>query len=386
MKAGTQPPLHSAEVRLLLERCLIPDEELHAFCLDHFPEVHAQLSGSMTRTAKLNMLLQLCNEELDRIVTTLALRYPDRYARAQKRLAQAPSAHESSSLPLDPVRLRYFRGLSSVGLSCDRSEQWQALLQIAQRPGAEATLLPGPQGEAHEYFLQRIHEALPGQLRTERPLQIVHMSWPDGRCPRLLRDLVGALAAALGCRANLRTLRGELARTLRSSILVLTQPCLDPLFDRCVDVITYYQSLVPEVLADLDPTAGFKLVQPIEWADTNWPTRVLAALLPARLRWVRRARSRVAAQTLITALRRPRLAPLPVVTLAALRPIESEHVVEFLDRMQFPKTPAKRSQLVHYLQQSCRSSVDILRCLAQRIPEDVRMPPWEALQQHKERR
>lgn len=388
MNASAQSRPQSAEVRLLLEHCLVLDEEFQAFCLDYFPRVHGQLSSTMTRTAKLNLLLQLCDAELDQIVARLAQRYPERYGRTAQR-ETPPTAGAGlppgnfEPLP-DPVRLRYFRGLESVGLSCDRSEQWQALLQIVQRPGAEATILPGPQGEAHEYFLQRIHEALPGQLRTERPLKILHLSWPEGRCPKLLRDLVGALAATLGCRANLRALRSELARVLRGSILLLTQPCLDLLFDRCMDVMIYYQRLLPEVLVDIAPTAGFKLVQPVEWADTSWLARFIATLLPARLSWVRRARSATAARTLIAALRRRRLAPLPVVTLAMLRPIEREHVVEFLDRVQFPKTPAQRSQLVHYLQQSCRSSVDILRWLAQRIPQEIRRPPWASGPQQEE--
>ena len=48
MNASAQPRPQSADVRLLLEHCLVLDEEFQAFCLDYFPQVHGQLSSTMS--------------------------------------------------------------------------------------------------------------------------------------------------------------------------------------------------------------------------------------------------------------------------------------------------------------------------------------------------
>lgn len=57
-----QSPLGTAAIRRLLFELLRTDEDLDAFCLDHFPEIHARFSGGMNRIQKTNLLLSLLDD------------------------------------------------------------------------------------------------------------------------------------------------------------------------------------------------------------------------------------------------------------------------------------------------------------------------------------
>lgn len=49
--------LSGSQLRSIIERALITDAELDAFCLDYAPDIHRQFSAGMERTRKLNLLL-----------------------------------------------------------------------------------------------------------------------------------------------------------------------------------------------------------------------------------------------------------------------------------------------------------------------------------------
>lgn len=382
-KAGAQSGVQAAtaqrwqahEVRRLLERVLVSVEELNALCIDHFPWVSQQVNSGMSRLEIENRLLRFCATDLGALVRILHDLYPERIASLQPPpRPSVPAISQAEPLPLadavDPIRLRVWRGAANLALSCDRSEQWQAMLQIARRPGIELTLLPGPRGEAHDYFVERVRNRLPTQLRTSRPLRVLTISWPQGRCPVLLRDVVAALAHTLQCRPTLEALRAELCSQLQESILILCHPCIHPAYDASEDLLSYYLRALPQILADLPAQAGCKLLQPIEWSDSGWLLRSLAALFPSSPPWARQARSPAKARSLIRQLRTRQSHQLPVSSLSMLQPIRRRHVQEFLERIRFPGPLAQRQQLVRHLLHSYRRSDDILRWLAQRVPDE----------------
>jgi hypothetical protein len=244
------------------------------------------------------------------------------------------------------------------------------MLQIARRPGVELALLPGPRGEAHEYFVERVRNRLPNQIRTQRPLRVLTISWPQGRCPVLLRDVIAAFAHALQCRPTLDALRAELCSQLQESVLVLCHPCIHPAYDSMDEVLSYYLRALPQIFWDIPKGSGCKLLQPIEWSESGWFLRSVAALCPSKLPWARQARSQTKARALIRLLRARQSHQLPVVSLSVLQPIRRRHVHEFLERIRFPCAPGQRQRLVRHLLDSCRHSDDILRWLAQRIPDE----------------
>lgn len=368
--------LSAASVRRLLDRVVLSDAELQALCIDHFPWVSTQLGSGMTRVEKVNTLLQLCADDLDSIVRALGEMYPERIARPGVRSAGRERAdvgwapQKERRVQPEATRLRFYRGVRNAALSCDRSEQWQAMLQIAQRTGVEVALLPGPQGEAHEFFIERVRDALPRQLRTTLPIHVCSVDWPGGRCPTLFRDAVTALAQSLQCHPSIQDVQAALRHWMNESILVLTHPVFQPAFDSTDEIIRYYVEWLPELFLDVWPGAACKLVQPIEWVATSWLSQSLALLLPRQLRWVQRALSPGVARRLIAALVQKQSERLSILSMAPLRPIEGHHVREFLERIRFPAEPAGRKDLIRGVQQSCLRSDDILRCLAQRVPEE----------------
>lgn len=73
LKNAIFPKSDRAEMRRLINEVIKTDSSLNAFCLDYFPRVHQQFSGSMDRTAKLNLLLL---EDFDEIRYHLECEYP----------------------------------------------------------------------------------------------------------------------------------------------------------------------------------------------------------------------------------------------------------------------------------------------------------------------
>lgn len=56
LEPSSEPSLRS--IRIRIDELLPGDEDLSAFLLDDFPEVHRELSAEMTRTRRVNLLFE----------------------------------------------------------------------------------------------------------------------------------------------------------------------------------------------------------------------------------------------------------------------------------------------------------------------------------------
>lgn len=68
------------EIRALLLKVLPLSADLDAFCLDLFPEIYQKYTNSLNRTEKINILIEHFVNTPDRIVDTLRLNYPEKFA------------------------------------------------------------------------------------------------------------------------------------------------------------------------------------------------------------------------------------------------------------------------------------------------------------------
>lgn len=57
--------------RNLIDRILLTDGDLNAFCLDNYKNIHKEFSGSMTRTDKVNLLLTKEIHDLEKLIQIL---------------------------------------------------------------------------------------------------------------------------------------------------------------------------------------------------------------------------------------------------------------------------------------------------------------------------
>lgn len=76
--SAVETPSAMAAIRRALERTLVTADDLDAFCIDYFPRVKQEFGAGMTRTAKLNLLLE--REDPARILECLREAYPDAVA------------------------------------------------------------------------------------------------------------------------------------------------------------------------------------------------------------------------------------------------------------------------------------------------------------------
>lgn len=357
-------------VRVLLQEILRQDAELDALCIDDFPAVFRNFTVGMNRTEKLNQLLLTAQDALPALLAAVRQRHPERYARHRHLLHHGEEpAGPPAMEPGDSIATRLLLGQATPALSCDRSVQWQWIQQSAQRPGHEMLLLPGARGQGHDYFLLRIYSELRQAGRDPRSLQVLYVAWPDGVCPRLKRDGLGALARALGCADQEAAVREALGQTLQYRPLFLLHPCARwPLPSRS-RFVTYYCDWLPSLL----PAApyGCKVVQPLEWIASPWPRRALAALLPRLLRrrfdWASQACSAADARALIHRLKLHSQERLPIESLPPLSQITLEHVLEFCDRIRYPADRKARPTFARQLMTGHLASDRILHELAMQL-------------------
>ena len=163
-------------------------------------------------------------------------------------------------------------------LLCNRSEQWQALDTLVQRPEHAAFLLPGKQGQGHEYFNLRV---LVG-LRRDPPRDVIWLA-SSGHIPRDEQSYREALARALECTE--KQLPSELRRRMAKRNLVLLHPAADALADRQAvkDCLTHW---LPGLLGEAAPSCFLKCIQPIRWelGPPGLLRRIRRLLLPGS-RW-----------------------------------------------------------------------------------------------------
>lgn len=68
---GIKPTPSLAAVRQPVGEVLRTDDDLDAFCLEHFPMVHREFTNGMKRTLKVSLLLQMQSHDLSRVATLL---------------------------------------------------------------------------------------------------------------------------------------------------------------------------------------------------------------------------------------------------------------------------------------------------------------------------
>lgn len=131
-----------------------------------------------------------------------------------------------------PGSLRYGKHLEV--LLCDRDIQWGALDRLLSLKDNRILFLPGPRGEGHRYFVDRIWLG----IKCGLPTKLFEISWGSPpACPRLKHDYLEALAAALDVEPQ------ELGPALREQLLtgnvILLHPCVWDNFDEA-PLVNYY--------------------------------------------------------------------------------------------------------------------------------------------------
>lgn len=90
----------TAYVRLCLNKILLTDSDLEAFCIDHFPQALERFTNGMDRIAKVNLLLKI-EPNHDKIIDKLASAHPVEF----RALPIAPPPSASPSKYSTKVRL-----------------------------------------------------------------------------------------------------------------------------------------------------------------------------------------------------------------------------------------------------------------------------------------
>ena len=128
----TSEPVSRNQLRRAIERLLLADASLDAFCVDYFPKVHRQFSAGMEWTRKVNILLLAADP-----------------TELHERLAQYEAASSASERTLPPPRRRF------VDSSRGFLYQWLGLLGLFGLCGAVMTAFVGGTLFQREHLRER---------------------------------------------------------------------------------------------------------------------------------------------------------------------------------------------------------------------------------------
>lgn len=343
---------------------------------------------SMDRPRRERELVTIVSQiRLDPVSTVAAAR-PQAGAKAadpQQRLSdgsRVPRLHAAA----DPALARRLYGYGEALLDCNRGEQWESLRALVRNDQHELILLPGPAGQAHRFFLDRIEIALPG----EPPRRVIRVDW---EAPRELtvpqfrqnrREALAALAQALDLPASsIEDLPKALHAQLEEHHLVL----LHPVVNRClgeVELSQYYCDWIPELLGNSRTPYRCKLVQPIEWsAEGQNLRRFVKGLLGRDSGRAVRADQRqamtfmdgVKKQMAAAAKKRNQPQVLRVTQLPELAQLLKKDVVKFLEIKHYgddlPEPDGARSALADHVLEGDVSSEQILQRLCRELPREM---------------
>lgn len=209
-------------------------------------------------------------------------------------------------------------------LYCDRAVQWSAVNDLSLEPSNRLILVPGSVGQDHDHFIQRVQHL----LRQDPPRTMVTVDWPTR--PRSEGEFLENLAGAL--RVDAPSLAAELGRRLTHDNLVFLHPCVRA---RYVDddLVAYYATYLPGVLAEAKGTMSVKCVQPIEWPLEPVGVKRLLTLFRAT-DGPSAEEGRTKAEELIRRLASSQAESLPVFRLRDLAPIVPPDLVEFCGVMK----------------------------------------------------
>ncbi len=356
MSGSDQNPV----VRQAMQFVLRDGAEVSRFLQDNFSEVARRVDGQPDRLERENILLRLASAE--EILLALQKAEPERFAAFQTKHGHAGlegTSDDDKQLraydPTDPAR------------HVDRKHQFDFVCGFAARRRHEVLLLPGCDGEAHRFFLERIDMAAP----TSPPRTVLPVRWPraeklsEARHPTTYTEMMTSLARVLGGRRP-EELPGLLGHRLRSHSLII----LHPIVDRALDESTlhsYYTEWLPELVAPQRGPHKVHLVQPIAWSPCGLLTRL----------WRKDKRATPSqAQELIKRLKRAQKEPLAIEDLHELTRIAASDITAFLKQIGWPKTgtaaekDAERQSFAREVMSDRATSEVMLRRIRQKLKDD----------------
>lgn len=216
-------------------------------------------------------------------------------------------------------------GLNMVIRFCDRTDQWQSLLQIAEQKEFRLVFVSGAEGEAHDYFIRRL---LAWEGRGN--FVLCRLSWQLPLPPRTPADYLAALADAIACpQHDVKSISAHLAARCQDKQLLLLHPLLYENFTER-SLREYYLDMWKEVQCGL---TGVLCVQPVVWERAGGLRKTLARIFGRPWfyprDWVRRGATDIQALELMRQLKNA--APDRVHLLKELSPITSDDLVAFCE-------------------------------------------------------
>jgi len=351
-----------AWVRKRLYEFLKTESDFEAFCQDYFSETAQKFGAGTDRQARSSLLLQ--REGAASVLQKLREEFPNQ-------IPAGPASDSADPRSEASLRQRAF-GHGDPYLHCDRGKQFEYMRGALARPDHQVVLLPGSQGEAHEFFLARLEVALPSNL----PRKVLRVPWRKARPPSPSfpvdrRDFVAALLTALGHPSSSEsTLPSVLSRNLQHHALVLLHPIVRRGHEHGA-LVQYYTDWLPSLLAPLRTEHACKLVQPIEWQpEAQGPS-------PAPTPCSVVSPSEAAARSLINQLVKGRKPSLVIEATKDLAPILRPDIENFLDVVGYAsglppeERDAARAEFITAVFSEGASSEQILRRINDELPDDL---------------
>lgn len=336
---------------LLISTVLPRDEELVQLFIDYDPALAEagpeQIEAmrrfeNLSRSDRLRFLATRFADKRDLLLKALTALHPLE-TEANRYLA---FLDEDVRARMDPVTLKRLLGGDDPVLDCDRGEQWKQMLASAKAAGHQVLLLGGPQSEAHDFFLDRIEQALPREV----PRRILRVTWPLSEAepsvapyPKVKRFFLASLARAL----RPGTTEEDLPRLLREHLRHQRLFILHPRIDRGLELetgagdknplLSYYQSWLPVALGDEPTLYPCKVVQPIAWDGESVLQRVLGGVQ----RIIGKRSSRAEAQDFMETLVKDNSEWMPIARIDDLKPLTEKDVLKFLELINYPKNQSE---------------------------------------------
>lgn len=247
IELGALPRLTSAQLRSLLSELLPTDDELTAFLLDRFSAVHRELSAGMTRTQRINLLIEK-TPDLGHIQTELF---------AWKEQSGFGGGPVSSGTP-SWVQLFLDEYLGTSGRTvafAGRDDEQRRLLDWLTGESPSYALVTAPLGMGKSALVARLCAALRQQRSEWQPVLVpLGPLWGIERRDEILHALGSELARAQGRALPALSpleLREQIAKWLtdplpRRRVLVILDG-LDEVADELRAALRLPQELPPHV-------------------------------------------------------------------------------------------------------------------------------------------
>lgn len=166
----------------------------------------------------------------------------------------------------------YENNFFSVVMPLFRKRQLAAFKSILSLKRTHSLIfLPGAYGQGHELCARYCCKL----ESRDPPPQILFLQWDPGTAPFQQQAYIRALTAGLRCSEE--ELSGVMRDVIRYQPLVLVHPTTQVRYRAQEnDIVQFYSQVVPLLLRDFSGTYAIHCVQPISWANTSRPKRILA--------------------------------------------------------------------------------------------------------------